>query len=159
MDEKNGNQGKYYQDFEVGERVLSAGRTITESDIMTFAGLSGDFNQLHTNEIYAQENPYGKRIAHGLLILSVVSGLSARLGFAEGTALALTNISWKIKAPVMIGDTIQAIFTVKRKKRVSQMDGGFVEFTVQVNNQRGEIVHKGTWTVLVKNEPENVNED
>lgn len=154
MDDENAVQGKYYQDFEVGESVISAGRTITESDIMTFAGLSGDFNQLHTNKVYAEKNLYGKRIAHGLLILSVVSGLAARLGFSEGTALALTNISWKIRAPVMIGDTIQAAFTVKRKKKVSQMGGGFVEFDVKVKNQKGEVVQKGTWTILVKNEPE-----
>jgi acyl dehydratase len=154
MNDGEAFQGKYYQDFEVGERVISAGRTITESDILTFAGLSGDYNQLHTNKVFAQDNLYGKRIAHGLLILSVVSGLAARLGLSEWTALALTNVSWKIRAPVMIGDTVKAIFTVKRKKQVSKMGGGFVEFNVQVNNQEGEIVQRGAWTVLVKKRPE-----
>lgn len=147
-------QGKYYQEFEVGEKITSAGRTITENDIMTFAGLSGDYNQLHTSQPFAEDNVYGERIAHGLLILSVVSGLAARLGFSEGTALALTKINWKFRAPVMIGDTIYAAFTVERKKRVSKMGGGFVEFGVQVRNQDEKVIQKGTWTTLVKSQPE-----
>ncbi len=147
-------QGKYYQEFKVGEKITSAGRTITESDIVIFAGLSGDYNQLHTSEPFAKGNVYGERIAHGLLILSVVSGLAARLGFSEGTALALTKISWKFRAPVMIGDTIYAAFTVKRKKKISKMGGGFVEFDVLVCNQDEKVIQKGTWTTLVKSQPE-----
>ncbi|MFO7944954.1 MAG: MaoC/PaaZ C-terminal domain-containing protein [Anaerolineales bacterium] len=153
MKEIDAVPGKYYQDFSKGETIRSAGRTVTESDIMNFAGLSGDYNQLHTDKLFAQEGVYGERIAHGLLILAMVSGLAARMGFPEGTALALTKVDWKFRAPVKIGDTIQAEFIVKRKKKVAKMGGGFVEFTIQVYNQNQKVVQKGTWTILVKNFP------
>jgi len=145
--------GRYYEDFSKGERIRSAGRTVTESDIVNFAGLSGDYNQLHTDKLFAQDGAYGERIAHGLLILAMVSGLAARMGLSEGTALALTKVDWKFRAPVKIGDTIQAEFIVKRKKKVAKMGGGFVEFSVQVSNQNQKIIQKGTWTILVKNKP------
>lgn len=145
--------GKYYQEFREGESLISPGRTITESDIQTFAGLSADFNPLHTDKEYAKDNIYQGRIAHGLLIVSIVSGLAARLGFSEGTALALTKIEWRFKAPVKIGDTIRAQFTVKRKKKVQEMSGGFIEFGVEVFNQEGEKVQHGTWTTLMKSKP------
>lgn len=153
MGENEAVHGRYYEDFSEGERIRSAGRTVTESEIMNFAGLSGDYNQLHTDKLFAQEGVYGERIAHGLLILAMVSGLAARMGFSEGTALALTKVDWKFRASVKIGDTIQAEFIVKRKKKVAKMGGGFVEFKIEVYNQNQEIVQKGTWTILIKNKP------
>lgn len=143
-------RGRYYEEFNEGERIRSAGRTVTESDVYAFAALSGDYNQLHTDREYARESVYGERIAHGILILSIVSGLAARMGFSEGTALALTKIQWKLKEPVFMGDTIYAVFEVKRKKKVSRMGGGFVSFGVSVINQDDKIVQKGNWTIMMK---------
>jgi len=145
--------GRYYESFQEGERLVSVSRTVTESDIQQFAGLSGDYNQLHTDREFADENVYGKRIAHGLLVISIASGLAARTGFSDGTALALTTIDWKLRKPVFAGDTIRAEFEVVRKKRVSQAEGGFVEFKVEVINQEDITVHRGKWKVLMKAKP------
>jgi acyl dehydratase len=143
-------EGMYYGDFKQGQRLRSPGRTITESDVVTFAGLSGDYNQLHTDQEFAARSPFGGRIAHGLLGPAVASGLAARLGLSEGTALALTKMAWKFTAPVYLGDTIQAVFTVVNKKLVSPGEGGFVKLDVELFNQDQELVQQGSWTLLVR---------
>ncbi len=120
---------------------------------MLFAGLSGDYNQLHTDAEFAKGTLYGGRIAHGLLGLSVASGLASRLGFAEGTAEAFTSLEWKFRGPVKIGDTIRARLRVGRKKEMQRLRGGFVVFDVVLLNQDDETVQKGTWTILVKSAP------
>lgn len=148
------SNGMYYEDFEEGQRVISAGRTITESDVMAFAGLSGDYNQLHTDQEFAGRSPYGRRIAHGLLGPAAASGLAARMGLSEGTALALTKMDWKFRAPVYLGDTLKAEFTVIKKKMVRPEEGGFVKFKVKLSNQEGETVQEGGWTLLVRTRPQ-----
>ncbi len=147
-------RGRYFEEFEVGDAIETASRTVTESDVMLFAGLSGDYNQLHTDAEFAQETMFGERIAHGLLGLSIASGLASRLGFAEGTAEAFTSLDWKFRKPIMFGDTIHAHLTVKRKKAMARLGGGFVVFDVKVINQEGKTVQKGSWTILIKGAPE-----
>ncbi len=83
-------RGLYFEEFTLGQEIDSPARTVTEADVMLFAGLSGDYNPLHTDVEYARDTPYGERIAHGLLGLSIASGLAARAGFIEGTTLAFT---------------------------------------------------------------------
>ena len=101
--------GLFYEDFHAGQKIVTVGRTITESDIVTFAGLSGDYNQLHTDAEFSRQGSFGQRIAHGLLGLSITSGLALRTGFLEGTVIAFREISeWKFTKPVFIGDTIHA---------------------------------------------------
>ena len=146
-------QGRYFDDFEVGDTIESAGRTVTETDVVLFAGLSGDYNQLHTDVEYAKETLFGERVAHGLLGLCIASGLAARLGFIEGTAQAFTGLEWKFRAPVKIGDTIHARFEMMRKREMRRLGGGFLTIAVTVLNQRDELVQKGTWTALVKGAP------
>ena len=111
-------RGKYFEEFEIGYEVESAARTITETDVMLFAGLSGDYNQLHTDVEFAKNTLFGERVAHGLLGLSIASGLASRLGFIEGTAKAFTGLEWKFRAPIKIGDTIRIRITVKQKKEM-----------------------------------------
>jgi acyl dehydratase len=143
-------EGMYYEDFQKDQQIRSPGRTITESDVVRFAGLSGDYNQLHTDRKFAGKSPFGRRIAHGLLGPAVASGLAARLGLSEGTALALTKMAWKFRAPVYLGDTIAAVFTVVNKKLVNQDEGGFVKFKVQIYNQDDQLVQQGSWTLMVR---------
>jgi len=150
MGDLSRSRGYYFEEFEVGDTVETVGRTITESDVMLFAGLSGDYNQLHTDAEFAKAAMFGERIAHGLLGLSVVSGLAARKGFIEGTVEAFTGLDWKFRAPIRIGDTIRARFEVRRKRESPGQSGGFVFFDVVVLNQRDETVQKGTWTILMK---------
>lgn len=146
-------RGRYFEEFEVGDQVVSHGRTVTEADIVAFAALSGDYNQLHTDAEYAKDTIFGERIAHGLLGLSIASGLAARLGFIEGTAEAFRGLNWKFRGPIKIGDTIHIKAQVARKKEMQRLGGGIIVFDVAVVNQRDETVQKGQWTVLVKSKP------
>ncbi len=145
--------GRYFEEFEIGAQAESAGRTITETDVVLFSGLSGDYNPLHTDAEFAKETMYGERIAHGLLGLAAATGLVARMDFVEGTAQAFTGLEWKFRGPIRIGDTIHVRVKVRKKKEMARLGGGFVTFDVTILNQRDETVQKGTWTVLVKSAP------
>lgn len=146
--------GMYFEEFEPGQKILTAGRTITESDIVTFAGLSGDYNQLHTDAEFGLKTPFGQRIAHGLLTLSIASGLAMRTGILEGTALAFREITeWKFSKPVYIGDTIHAELLVLEVKPVPRLGGGSVMIEISVKNQRAETPMKGRWNVLIASRP------
>jgi len=130
----------YFEDFIAGSEHVTRGRTITESDIMSFAGLSGDFTELHTNEEYARSGPFGRRIAHGLLTLSISSGLMVRTNLIVDTVVAFYGIDkLRFVKPVFIGDTIHV-----KKKVVDTMSKsgamGVVTFDTTVLNQSGETV-------------------
>jgi acyl dehydratase len=153
MTESSNRHGLYFEEFEVGQTIETPARTITETDVVIFAGLSGDYNPLHTDAEFAKETMFGERIAHGLLGLAVVSGLAWRTGFMEGTADALISVETKFRNPVKFGDTIRARFMVKQKKEMKRMGGGFVTLGVVVLNQRDETVQKGDWTVLIRSAP------
>ncbi len=142
-------RGRYFEEFTVGDKMVSSGRTITEGDIVTFAGLSGDFNEIHINAAYAAEGPFGQRVAHGLLILSIASGLAVQMGFIERTVLAFRELDWKFSRPVMIGDTIRVVLEITELKAMSRLGGGSVTMKTSVLNQRDEVVNRGTWVMLV----------
>ncbi len=143
-------RGMYFEEFEVGQRVVSAGRTVTEADIVTFAGLSGDYNQIHTDAEFAQKTPVGQRIAHGLLVMAIASGLAAQTGMMEGTVLVFREISdWKFIKTVFIGDTIHVVMNVNETKALPRIGGGSVSIELDVQNQNGQTVMKGTWAVLM----------
>ena len=147
--------GLYYEEFQIGQRITTVGRTIAESDIMTFAGLSGDYNQLHTDAEYSRQSNFGQRVAHGLLGLSITSGLAMRTGILEGTVIAFREISgWKFTKPVFIGDTIHAELIVTETKPYPRLNGGSVTIDFDVRNQKDETVMKGTWTVIVASKPQ-----
>lgn len=143
-------QGLYVEDLTAGLEIESPGRTVTESDITLFAGLSGDFNVIHTDAEFAKGTPYGERIAHGLLGLAIASGLAARSGALEGTVLAFTGLEWKFKAPIKIGDTLRLRARVEKARLLPSMGGGMVILAVEVLNQRDEVVQSGTWSLLMK---------
>jgi 3-hydroxybutyryl-CoA dehydratase len=147
-------RGLYFEDFEIGRKIITAGRTIAESDIFTFAGFSGDYNQIHTDAEFAKGTPFGQRVAHGLLGLSIASGLAMRTGVLEGTVIAFREINtWKFIAPVFIGDTIHVEMEVIETKALPRIGGGSVVITLDVKKQSGETVMKGNWTVLVMSKP------
>ncbi len=148
-------RGKYFEEFETGQQFCSTARTITETDIVTFAGLSGDYNQIHTDAEFSKSTPFGQRIAHGLLVTSIASGLIAQSGLIEGTVLAFREIeSWKFVKPVFIGDTVHVKSKVLLTKAIPRLGGGAVVIEVQVLNQRNEVVMKGRWTVLIASKPQ-----
>jgi 3-hydroxybutyryl-CoA dehydratase len=146
------NAGLFFEDFQPGQKVSSVGRTVTEHDIVTFAGLSGDFNQIHTDAEFAKSTPFGQRIAHGLLGLAIASGLAVQTGILGANVIAFREVGeWKFAKPVFIGDTIHVEMEVLETKAFSRLGGGTVTLGIHVNNQSNETTMKGQWTVLVKN--------
>jgi len=144
------NRGMYFEEFQIGQRVCSPGRTVTEADIVNFAGLSGDFNQIHTDAKYSSSSPFGQRVAHGLLGLAIASGLAVQTGILLGTVIAFREISeWKFVKPIFIGDTIHVELEIVETKEMVRLGGGAVIIDIVVKNQEGEPVMKGQWKVLV----------
>jgi 3-hydroxybutyryl-CoA dehydratase len=143
-------RGMYFEQFEVGLEIQTAARTITETDIVNFAGLSGDFNFIHTNAEASKETPFGQRVAHGMLVASIATGLAVQQGFIDGTTLAFRELEWKFTRPVFIGDTIYVKIKVTETKSMPKLGGGLVVFEARALNQKDEVAHKGVWTMLIK---------
>jgi acyl dehydratase len=142
---------RYWDEIEVGEEYESPGRTVTEADIVMFAGLSGDYNVLHTDAEFMKGTPYGERIAHGLLGLAIQSGLLTRAMLPYAT-IAFGGLRWKFKAPIKIGDTIRVRARVRAKKE-TKPDRGVVVLERTVVNQRGEVVQEGETDLIVERRP------
>ena len=143
-------RGMFFDDFAIGQTWDSPARTITEADLVAFAGLSGDFNPLHTDEEFARTTPFGGRIFHGPGVFAIATGLESRLGIKEGTAIAFLGMTWNLKAAVRIGDTIHVHQTVAACRLTSKEDRGIVTFDVAVLNQRGEVCQDGQWVVMFR---------
>jgi acyl dehydratase len=141
---------QFFEDIQVGDEYLSPGRTITEADIVAFAGLSGDYNVLHTDAEYMKGSIFGERIAHGLLGLSVSSGLGQRALPRPFATLAFLGLRWRFKGPIKIGDTIKVRMKVTSKKEVSKPDRGIVTVQRQILNQRGELVQEGDTELMIE---------
>jgi acyl dehydratase len=148
-------RGKYFDEFEIGMSFTSPGRTVTESDIVSFAGLSGDYTQIHTDAEFSKQTIIGERVAHGLLGLAIVSGLAVRTGFLEGTVIAFREIvDWKFIKTILIGDTVHVVQKVAEVKSLPRLGGGAVNIELRLINQHDEVVMKGIWKVLVASSPE-----
>jgi 3-hydroxybutyryl-CoA dehydratase len=146
--------GLYFEEFSVGQYIKTVGRTVSEGDIFNFAGLTGDFNQIHTNAAFASKTQFGQRIAHGLLGLSIATGLIMQTGFLEGTVLAFREINeWKFAKPFFIGDTISAELTITETKALPRIGGGAIIAAIVVKNQNDEICQRGSLNLLVLSKP------
>jgi acyl dehydratase len=141
----------YYEDVEVGFRFETPGRTVTEADLVAFAGVSGDFNPLHTDRVYAAQSIYGERIAHGALVLSLATGLRQRVGLFDGTLMGLLEIrTWRFLAPVRIGDTIRVATEIAELRETSKPDRGIMVQRVEVLNQDDALVGSGELVALLR---------
>jgi acyl dehydratase len=146
--------GLYFEEFSVGQRIVSVARTVAESDIMSFAGLTGDYNQIHTDAEFAKGTQFGQRIAHGLLGLSIAVGLLMRTGLLEGTVMAFREIvEWKFIKPVFIGDSLHVEMEAKELKPMPRVGGGLAMVALEVKNQKDETLMRGTLAVLVASKP------
>lgn len=146
-------RGRFFEEFKVGEQFETGSRTVTETDVVNFAGVSGDFYPLHMDEVYAKTTPFKGRIAHGLCGLSIASGLCIQTGIFDKTLLAFLNMNWKFVKPIRIGDTLTVKLEVVEKKETRQNDRGIVVLAVLVMNQDKETVQEGQWTVLLSRRP------
>jgi acyl dehydratase len=142
---------RWFEEIEVGEEYESPGRTVTETDIVIFAGLSGDYNVLHTDAEFMKSSSFGERIAHGLLGLTIQAGLFGRATQAYAT-LGFTELSWKFRNPIKIGDTIRLQAKVTAKKEAGA-DRGLVTVERRVLNQRDEVVQEGETDLMVERRP------
>ncbi len=148
-------RGLYFEEFTVGQRITTAGRTVTETDIVNFAGLSGDFTQIHTDAVYSAGTMFKQRVAHGILGLSIGSGLAVQTGFMEGTIMAFREITeWKFSKPIFIGDTIHVELEVTETKAMPRLGGGAVTIKLSVKNQKDEVVQQGVWVALMMSKPQ-----
>jgi 3-hydroxybutyryl-CoA dehydratase len=137
----------YFDDFHVGQKFVTKARTVTEADVVNFAGLSWDHNQLHTDAEYAARTGFGRRIAHGILGIAIHSGLAYRL--TEESILAFLELTWQFKRPIFIGDTIHVEQVVKEMRDTSKEDRGILTFEKELINQHREVVQTGTTTILL----------
>jgi len=141
----------YFEDLEVGFRFETPRRTVTEADLVAFAGVSGDYNPLHTDAEFARGSIYGERIAHGALVLSLATGLRQRVGLFDGTLMGLLEIrGWRFRAPVRIGDTIRVRNEVAELRATSKPDRGLMVQRIEVVNQADEVVSEGELVMLLK---------
>jgi 3-hydroxybutyryl-CoA dehydratase len=139
----------YFDDIAVGQQWESPGRTLTEADIVHYAGLSGDFNSIHMDQVFAQNTPYRRPVAHGLLVLAMASGLA--LYAPPMRTLAFLEIrSWHFKEPVFAGDTLHSRTTVLEKQAKSRGRRGVVTWQRQIVNQEGKVAQEGITVTLVE---------
>ena len=144
-------RGMFYEDFEVGTELTTPARTVTSTDIVNFACLTGDFNEIHTNYEYAKDTPFGEVIAHGPLVYGIAGGLQYASGINDGTILALLGIDkWRLKMPVKHGDTVHMVQKVVSKRETSKPDRGIVTLERRVENQRGEVVMEMEATIMYR---------
>ncbi len=142
--------GKYFEDFEIGQEAVTAGRTITETDIVNFASLTGDWNEIHTNAEFAAQGLFKQRIAHGALVFSIATGLSVRLGQTADTVLAFYGLDrLRFVKPTFIGDTLHVKQRVEGKSERDETSG-IITMLNEVINQRDEVVVSYTAKVLIK---------
>lgn len=149
----DGPIGYYFEDIEVNQTMTTRGRTVTETDVVQFAALTGDFNPMHTDAEYTKTHPAGQRVAHGMLTLSYAVGLLYQLGFMERTVLTFRGVEMKFSLPVFIGDTIRVRLTVKEKKEMKRLGGGIISAEVKITNQNGKTVQSGTMELLMASKP------
>lgn len=141
--------GLTFDAFEPGTTYVTPRRTIIDADIMQFAGLTADFNPLHTDDVFAATTDFGGRIAHGPMLIGMAFGLASRAGLFDGTVLGLLDIAWTFTGPVRPGDTVHVRVTVDGRRATRKPDRGVVELTLDIVNQRDETVQLGRAKLMV----------
>lgn len=147
-------RGMYWEEWKIGAEFESPARTVTEADIVAYAGLSGDYNPLHIDEEYCKNTLFGGRIAHGPLVYAIAAGLLFQLHLYDDTLIAFLGFeNLKFTKPVKPGDTIHARITVLEKRETSNPGRGVMKRRLEVLNQRGEVVQEGVQAFLLKRKP------
>ena len=144
------SRGLTFDEFNIGDCYESQGRTITEADVVSFAGLSGDFNPLHTDATFAAATPFGERIAHGMLVMSIATGMANWTGIFEGTTIALMEQLIRYRGAVKFGDTVHLQLEVLSKKEPSKPDSSVVKCAARMLNPDAGLGGDSAWTLLMK---------
>ncbi len=144
-------EGWFLEDFETGKTYRSMARTVTETDVVNFAGLSGDFNPLHMDEEYARsESIFGKRIAHGMLGPVLMTGLSNQMGIFAGTTIAFLELSIRYPAPLEIGATVHLEMTPTDLHHSSKPGRGVLTLDANLVDQNGRVITQCVWKLMMK---------
>jgi acyl dehydratase len=145
----------FFEDLAIGDSWETGGRTITEADIVAFAGVSGDFNPIHVNAQHAETTMFGERIAHGALVIAVATGLRQQDGRFHGSLKAWLGMrDWRFRAPVRIGDTLRVVNRVAELNPAKDDGDGLLIQDVDVRNQRDEVVATGQFVTLMRRRPQ-----
>ena len=139
----------FFEDFTEGQTWKTNLRNISESDVLSFAELTGDNTYLHTNEVLASKGPFGQRISHGLLGLSVLIGLVTQMGIVETSIEAFLGVNWSFKGPIYFNDTVYGKLKVL-KSRKSKKGKGLVTFKVSLLNNLDTVLQEGDVTFMIK---------
>ncbi len=143
----------YFDDISEEQVFVTSTRTVSEADVMMFAGLTGDYNELHTSRTYAEKTAFGQRIAHGMLILSIANGLYMRMGYFNRSTVANLGIEeWRFRKVVLLNDTLYVRIALKDKRMTSDGKRGVVHWNVEVLNQNDEVVASGVWSKMISQE-------
>jgi acyl dehydratase len=142
-------RGRTFEEFAVDEEIVSGTRTVTEDDVVNFAHLSGDFQPEHMNEAFARKGPVGERIAHGLLVLSMATGLLNQTGAFEGTSIAILETTVRFRKAVKFGDTIRAVQKIVGKKETRKTDRGVLTTRITVLNQDEQAILEADLVILL----------
>ncbi|NIN61655.1 MAG: acyl dehydratase [Candidatus Dadabacteria bacterium] len=142
-----------YEDLEVDAEHKSSGRTVTEADVVNFAGLSADYNNMHIDEEFAKKTVFKTRVAHGMLVTSIATGLWFTMP-RLATVAFMGLEDWRFSGAVFPGDTIHITRKLIEKKEHKRPNMGFFIFEVNVHNQKDEVVQKGKWIILVNRNEE-----
>ena len=140
----------YYDDFEVGQEYFTKGRTITETDLILFSGISGVYSPLHLDEQYCRNTIFKRRVAHGPLIMAISNGLVGMLNLYEDSLIALLEIGCKFTNPVFIGDTVKATEVVHSKRETKTAGRGILVFERHIRNKNDEEVQNMKLVVMLK---------
>lgn len=141
--------GLYFEQYTVGQTFRTPGRTITEPDIGAYAGLTGDYNPVHTDAVFAAATPFGTRIAHGPFGIGLAFGLASRLDLIDGTVIALLSVQWDFRAPVRAGDTLHADIAVTETRPTRQPDRGILGLSIDMINREGTVTQAGSCKLLM----------
>jgi acyl dehydratase len=146
-------RGLYFEAFEPGAVWTSAERLVTQADIDAFAALTGDHNPVHVDAAFAARTPFRTRIAHGLLVESLLSGLAWQMGLFDGTIVALREVSMRFESPVVPGDTLRLELEVLERDPTPGPRRGWVRWSTRARNQRGDMPLEGQWLTIVTRDP------
>lgn len=141
---------KYLSEFKEGEVYTTLSKTITETDVILFAGITGDMNPIHTDKVYAESLPFKSRLAHGLLGAGIATGLWGRMGLVDGSSIAALNTHWEFVGPIKIGDTVHCEVTVSGVKQShSKPDRGVLTLDYKIINQDGNVCQTGGMSTMM----------
>ena len=145
----------FFEDIVIGQRYVSAGRTVTDADNTFFCMMSGDWNPIHANAEYARDSRFGQRIVAGLFGLSLITGAMSQWGVFEASAIAMLNLrDWTFKAPIFIGDTVTVEMEFVGKRLTSKGDAGILERLFTLRKQDGGVLQSGHSDMMIALRPE-----